>query len=97
MNGFMPVGSSSADVNTDHKRKESAALLCHPLESYLGHLLKTDSKNQVAAANAFNLSTREVEIGGSLCVRGQHGLQDLLPGQLGLLHKATLSLKKKKR
>lgn len=62
----MPVGSSSTDINTDHKRKESVVLLSHPLESYLGHLLKTDSKSQVVAANAFNLSTREVEIGGSL-------------------------------
>lgn len=32
-------------------------------------------------AYAFNLSTREAESGGSLSVRDQPGLQELVPGQ----------------
>ena len=48
-------------------------------------------------AHNFNPSTRESEAGESLWVRGQPGLKELVPGQLGLLHRETLSQKTKKR
>ena len=44
-------------------------------------------------ALAFNPRTREAEAGGSLWNRGQPGLQELVPGQLLLLHRETLPQK----
>ena len=46
-------------------------------------------------AHAFNTSTREAEVGRSLLVRDQLSLQELVPGQLGFLHRETLSRKAK--
>ena len=51
---------------------------------------------QAVVAHAFNPSPREVEAGRYLCVRGQPGLQELVPGQLVLLHRKTLSQKTNK-
>ena len=42
-------------------------------------------------AHAFNPSTREAEAGKSLQIRDQPGLQELVPGELGLLLRETLS------
>ena len=52
--------------------------------------------SRAVVAHSFNLSTREAEAGGSLWVWGQPGLQELVPGQLGLLNRETLSRKTKK-
>ena len=45
--------------------------------------------------HAFNPSTWEAEVGESLQIRGQPGLQELVAGQSVLLHRETLSQKTK--
>ena len=47
-------------------------------------------------AHAFNPSTREVEAGGSLGVRGQLGLQGLVSGQAPKLQRNLVSEKNNK-
>ena len=56
-------------------------------------ILKT---SRAVVAHAFNSSTREAEPGGSLWVRDQPGLQELVPGQVPKLHRNPVSKKEKK-
>ena len=58
---------------------------------------QNDIMSQMEVVHVFNPSTQEAETGRSLQVLGQPGLQELVPGQLGLLHRETLSQKKKKK
>ena len=51
---------------------------------------------QAVVAHAFNPSTQEAETSGFLWVWSQPGLQDLVPGQLGLLYRETLYQTNKK-
>ena len=56
------------------------------------------SSSRAVVAHAFNPSTREAEAGGSLWVRGQPGLQELVPGQAPkITEKPCLKKKKKKK
>ena len=45
------------------------------------HWVKNVVSKPGGGVHAFNPSTREAETGGSLRVRGQPGLQELVPGQ----------------
>lgn len=47
-------------------------------------------------AHAFNPNTQKAEAGRALWGRHQPGLQNIVPGQLGLLNRETISKKKKK-
>ena len=59
--------------------------------------LKNSENGQAMVAYAFNPSTWEAEAGESLRVQGQPGLQELVPGQLELLQRDTLSQKRKEK
>ena len=47
--------------------------------------------------HTINPKTLEAEIDRSLSVQGQPSLQELVPGQLGLLDRETLSQKKQRK
>ena len=71
-----------------------------PRQSRLGHLawfLRKRSRCWAVVAHAFNPSTREAETGGSLGVRGQLGLQELVPGQAPKIQRNTVSKNQKKK
>ena len=48
-------------------------------------------------AHSFNTSTQEAEAGGSLCVRGQPGLQEVVPGQNPKLQRNPVSKTKQNK
>ena len=88
-----------------HSRKESLpdvlrseTCTSRGLGKYFRHLLLHLKKavEPGGGAHAFNPSTREAEAGGSLWVRGQSGLQELVPGQEPKRYGETLSQKIKK-
>ena len=58
---------------------------------------QTFQQRLVVMVQAFNPSTWEAEIGGSLWVQGQFGLQELVPGQAPKLKKKKKKQKKQKR
>ena len=55
------------------------------------------TQSRAVVSRAFNPSTWEAEAGESLWVWGQPCLQELVPEQLGLLHRETLSQKTNKQ
>ena len=70
------------------------------LDSYRHQNLKfepiiNNGIGKLVVGHTSNTSTQEVEAGTSLWALGQPGLKELVPGQLGLLHKETLSQQNK--
>ena len=52
--------------------------------------------SQKMVVHDFNPGTQEAEAGESLGIQGQPGLQELVPGQVGVLDRETLSRKTNK-
>ena len=67
------------------------------LRSKCGEVPKDGLHRRMVMAHTLNPSIREAERGGSLRDAGQPGLQDLVPGQPGLLDRETLSQKPRKK
>ena len=74
------------------KFDEYSCLSLYKNKKYLENYL-----SQAVVAHAFNPSTWEAEADGSLWVRGQPGLQELIPGLAPKQHRETLSQKARKK